>query len=72
MKGENVATCPIFSWRRVVSANIWQTSLLKIKKIMGFWFLLIFGTSDRRRMGPKEARRINAERKHKRMEKKEN
>ena len=54
----------------------WQTTLLekeKILRLMISYGFAVLGTSDiRRKETPKEARRINAERKHRRLEKKEN
>ena len=45
----------------------------KILRLMISYGFAVLGTSDiRRKETPKEARRINAERKHRRLEKKEN
>ena len=77
MKGGYIATCPTFSWGRIASAILVDNFIGKEKKSLTFgfffFFLLGFGYQWQKRRGnPKEALRINTERKHKRMEKKEN
>ena len=72
-----MATCPTFSWEGVVSAILVDNFIGKRKKKKSktfdfFWFCR-FGYQWGRKKGiPKEARRIIAERKHRRLEKKEN
>ena len=72
MKGGYVATCPTFSWGRVASAILVDNFIGKEKKNLTFCFLGFGWQWQKRKGNPKEALRINTERKHKRMEKKEN
>ena len=69
MNGWSMATCPTFSWGRVVS-TILVDSFIRKEKFLEFWFLLVLGTRKRKEMPKKQKK--NERRRTKKKEKLEN
>ena len=69
MNGWSMATCPTFSWERVVS-TILVDSFIRKEKFLEFWFLLVLGTRKRKEMPKKQKK--NERRRTEKKEKLEN
>ena len=69
MNGWSMATCPTFSWGRVVS-TILVDSFIRKEKFLEFWFLLVLGTRRRKEMPKKQKK--NERRRTEKKEKLEN
>ena len=69
MNGWSMATCPTFSWGRVVS-TILVDSFIRKEKLLEFWFLLVLGTRKRKEMPKKQKK--NERRRTEKKEKLEN
>ena len=69
MNGWSMATCPTFSWGRVVS-TILVDSFIRKEKFLEFWFLLVLGTRRWKEMPKKQKK--NERRRTEKKEKLEN